>query len=247
MSKLLNISLISGVVTLSLCLTLLYADFNRVNRIKQSKDSQNNLSATESQHQEIEDELVYDEDTVNKLYKDLEYWLKRENWKIADLITGEILLHILNRTEQGWFDIELQQQIPCKEFNKIDKLWLKYSKKRFGFTVQRQVFLKYNESLEGYNEEELKFKDWTTGHKQFATDVGWLKDEKWLKYSELAWNNLEEAPKGHLPIAARFCSFGQKPIMCWGIRTGLRFSLLSRECFIPPEKNSWMKRFWNFD
>ncbi|WP_198012946.1 GUN4 domain-containing protein [Lyngbya sp. PCC 8106] len=208
---------------------------------------QDNLSKAEDKKGELEDELVYDKDKVNKLYKDLEYWLKRENWKIADLITGEILLNILDRTEPGWFDIELQQQIPCKELKKIDKLWLNYSKKRFGFTVQRQVFLKNNESLEGYNQEEIKFKDWTTGHKQFATDVGWLKDEKWLNYSELAWNHLEEAPKGHLPIAARICTFGQGPRMCWGIRTGLRFSLLSRECFIPPENDSWMKRFWSFD
>ncbi len=120
---------------------------------------------------------------TQKLYQDLKYWLKRQNWKIADLITGDILLHILERTEPGWFDIELQQQIPCEDFKKIDKLWLKYSKKRFGFSVQKQVFLKYNESLEGYH-EEIPFENWTPGQKQFATDVGWLKDNKWLKYSE---------------------------------------------------------------
>ncbi|ERT08779.1 GUN4-like family protein [Lyngbya aestuarii BL J] len=167
----------------------------------------------------------------NQLYKELEYWLKRKEWKLADLITGKILLNLVDSTEKGWFDIEAQQQIPCQDINKIDQLWLKYSENRFGFSVQKQVFLKHNNDLQGYN-EPIKFNNWTDGHEQFARDVGWLKEGRWLKYSELVWNNIKNAPKGHLPIGVRVCTFGENPQLCWGIKTGLRFSLLSRQCII---------------
>ncbi|MFM6222650.1 MAG: GUN4 domain-containing protein, partial [Dolichospermum sp.] len=75
---------------------------------------------------------------------------------------------------------------PCADLRTIDKLWVKYSDGRFGFSVQKRIY----QGLGGtrkYNEEI-----WD----KFGDKVGWRKGGSWL-CMDITYD--KKAPEGHLP------------------------------------------------
>ena len=70
----------------------------------------------------------------------------------------------------------------------IDKLWVKYSNGKFGFSVQKQIYQGVGGSKE-YN--------WDY-YKKFADKVGWLEGGEWLLYSE--FNFRWKHNTGHFPL-----------------------------------------------
>lgn len=73
----------------------------------------------------------------------------------------------------------------------IEKLWLKYSKGKFGYTVQRQI----------WNQVTVQ-----QDFERFCRKIGWNIVEngierklKWFGKSEFCYD-LEKAPVGHLPL-----------------------------------------------
>ncbi|MGB3508680.1 MAG: GUN4 domain-containing protein [Microcoleaceae cyanobacterium] len=85
-------------------------------------------------------------------YTKLRDLLAAGNWKEADLETDRVMLKVAGRESEGWFGVEDVDNFSCQEFGTIDKLWVKYSNGKFGFSVQKQIY----QSLGGtndYNEE----------------------------------------------------------------------------------------------
>jgi len=74
---------------------------------------------------------------------------------------------------------------PCEDLRTIDQLWVKYSQGRFGFSVQKKIWLEVGGRVDG--ETECKLGD----------RIGWRKGGKWLDYDELTFN--KQAQQGHLP------------------------------------------------
>jgi eukaryotic-like serine/threonine-protein kinase len=68
----------------------------------------------------------------------------------------------------------------CQHISKIIELWLKYSNGRFGFSVQRQIWLKLD-------------CDWI----KVGVRLGWRVNNRWKEYSELTFSI--HAPKGAFP------------------------------------------------
>ena len=91
------------------------------------------------------------------------------------------------RESEGWLDRESIDNFPCEDLRTINQLWLHYSKGKFGFSVQKEIY----ESLGGTREYNEKV--WN----QFGDRVGWRKGGKWLDYSDLTFNL--NAPQAHLP------------------------------------------------
>jgi serine/threonine protein kinase len=118
-------------------------------------------------------------------YSYLRELLSVGEWKEADEETAQVILKaIKNRNLQlSKNDIE---KFPCTDLRTIDQLWLKYSKGRFGFSVQKRIY-------------ETVGKNYLL----FGERVGWrskdvLAGNRWIMAMELRYST--NAPEGHLPV-----------------------------------------------
>ena len=122
-------------------------------------------------------------------YRDLAKLLKDKKWQEADDKTAEL---ILMAAKCKYLDEKAMEILPPEDLQKINQLWIKYSEKKFGFSVQKEIYEDLGATSE-YNEEL-----WT----KFCDRVGWKKDEDWLYHDEFTFD-LNDAHKGHLPAAVR--------------------------------------------
>jgi len=120
-------------------------------------------------------------------YHKLRDLLSAGEWKEADLETRQVMLQVAGRESGGWQISDLEN-FPCKDLRAIDKLWVKYSNGRFGFSVPKRIWL----------EEGGKMNYQTAC--RMASRVGWRIEQwdLWLRYDDLTWGL--DAPAGHLPI-----------------------------------------------
>ena len=85
---------------------------------------------------EIKAELTALQSNVqDQLYQALETYLQNEQWQEADEETLKVMLKVADREEQGWLDPDSINNFPCEDLRIIDRLWVKYSKGKFGFSV----------------------------------------------------------------------------------------------------------------
>ncbi|MFB2919538.1 GUN4 domain-containing protein [Aerosakkonema funiforme] len=124
--------------------------------------------------------------TTSLDYTQLENLLKLEIWKEADVETRNIMLKASGR-EEGWLDIKSIDSFPCKDLAHINKLWVKYSKGKFGFSVQKSIW----EAVGGSSQATPEI------YNRFGDRVGWRVNKHWLKYDE--YNFTMNSPIGHLP------------------------------------------------
>lgn len=118
-------------------------------------------------------------------YTPLETLLKAQDFQAADQMTLEKLCELagVETTQRKWLYFTEVENFPVTDLQTIDKLWLNYSEGKFGFSVQREIWL----SL-GKNWEKL----WPK--------IGWKSGNNWTRYpNEFIWNL--SAPKGHLPLS----------------------------------------------
>jgi serine/threonine protein kinase len=120
-------------------------------------------------------------------YSQLKELLAAGKWQEADEETTKTMLRITGRENDGWLEESEISSFPCADLRTIDKLWLKYSQGRFGFSVQKRLY----QSLGGTRSFQQQI--WDT----FGDTVGWRKSQKWMYYNELNFNI--NAPSAHLP------------------------------------------------
>ena len=108
-------------------------------------------------------------------YRKLRDLLKAKKWKEADEETRVKILKVANRESEGWLRVEDAENFSCQDLGTIDKLWVKYSNGKFGFSVQKQIYQGMGGS------KEFNWDD----YEKLGDKVGWRKGGKWLNYSEL--------------------------------------------------------------
>jgi hypothetical protein len=122
-------------------------------------------------------------DSLKELfYAQLNNSLSTKNWRAADEITWQLILFIANAEETGrLYNIE---KISCSELKKIDELWVKNSNGRFGFSIQKKIWLKTGNRL-GIKPSDWDEKD-RRNYYSFASAVGWYNEEKqeWMQRSD---------------------------------------------------------------
>ncbi|PSB04961.1 GUN4 domain-containing protein [Merismopedia glauca] len=123
-------------------------------------------------------------------YTRLSDLLAAEKWKEADEETARVMIQASGHEERDWLDEVDMQRFPSKDLQTIDELWFKYSNGRFGFSVQKQIWLSVGGQPRYYDAEI---------YNKFGEHVGWyIKDKnEWLKWSEHTFSL--DAPQGHLP------------------------------------------------
>ncbi|MGB0560887.1 MAG: GUN4 domain-containing protein [Spirulinaceae cyanobacterium] len=115
-------------------------------------------------------------------YFPLAHYLQTGDLRAADRET----YRVMDRVMGGW-SLQGIKDFPCQDLRVIDQLWLKYSQGKFGFSVQKQIWVEVGGKLD------------------YAED---------LDSAETAWSELYElvnwrtvrygltAPRGHLPVTA---------------------------------------------
>jgi len=117
------------------------------------------------------------------------------DFKAADQFTRDALIQIAGEgaRKRGYVYFTEVKGLPQADMATIEKLWLKYSKGKFGFTVQRAI---WNQVTVGRDFE------------RFCRKIGWNMMEngierklKWFGNSEFTYD-LDKAPTGHLPLTS---------------------------------------------
>jgi hypothetical protein len=150
-------------------------------------------------------------------YTKLRDLLANQKWQEADQETAKAMLKVAGRDDfLREKDID---NFPCEDLRTIDRLWLKFSNGKFGFSVQKEIY----QQLGGTREFDLEI--W----RKFGDTVGWRDDGgRWKTRKELNWRRplRDNTPGGHLPYVSGFrLRFRSPPVVT---REGGRWALLSR-------------------
>ena len=149
------------------------------------------------------------------LYQQLESFLKNAQWKEADKETDRLMLQIAGKEANQWLNKEDIQNFPCEDLRAIDKLWVGYSKGKFGFSVQKKVWMDCG-GIPGEYDYDAYIK--------FADRVGWRRSRNWLSYNELTFL-IDGSEKAHLPFLG--VPLGRRRLKV-DMDLGRRVSLFSR-------------------
>lgn len=159
-------------------------------------------SAFTSSIADDEDDLSSDKGIDYTKLRDL---LESGRWREADEETLVAMCRATEREQEGFLRFEDFENFPCVDLRTIDQLWLKYSNGSFGFSVQKQLYLKSGGKLDR--------KDYGQAWNAFGNRVSWRAQRKWLWYYGLTFES--SAPLGHLP-AAWVCGSLSISMLDWG-------------------------------
>ncbi|QSV62754.1 MAG: hypothetical protein HEQ26_08285 [Dolichospermum sp. DL01] len=147
--------------------------------------------------------IVYYESLKTHLLNELDYLMQQNRWKDADLKNFQFILVSAKKEQKGDLelndikkfiqkgDLELNdiKKFNCKDLQKVDKLWVKNSKGKFGYSVQKRIWKETGNSLD-FDWKKETFTKWSNeGYDGFIERVGWKKGKEkggdWMRYDEL--------------------------------------------------------------
>ncbi|MBD1809953.1 GUN4 N-terminal ARM-like repeat domain-containing protein [Microcoleus sp. FACHB-SPT15] len=118
-------------------------------------------------------------------YTTLQQLLVKQDFLAADRLTLEKLCELAGSTalQRKWLYFSEVDNFPIADLQTINTLWLIHSQGKFGFSVQRELWLSLSKNWE---------KLWPK--------IGWKTGNNWTRYpNEFTWDL--SAPRGHLPLS----------------------------------------------
>jgi hypothetical protein len=118
-------------------------------------------------------------------YTTLQKLLARQEFQAADKLTTEKLCELAgaDAVQRKWIYFTEVEQLPQIDLQTIDTLWKLHSEGKFGFSIQREMWLGM-----GKNWDKLWVK------------IGWKDGNNWTRYpGSFTWDLT--APRGHLPLS----------------------------------------------
>lgn len=118
-------------------------------------------------------------------YARLQQLLAEQDFQAADRMTLQKLCELagIEAVQRKWLYFTDVENFTITDLQTINTLWLVYSEGKFGFSVQREIWLGLGKSWE-----------------KFWPKIGWKSGNSWTRYpNEFTWNLT--APKGHLPLS----------------------------------------------
>ncbi|MGK7918421.1 MAG: GUN4 domain-containing protein [Trichodesmium sp.] len=143
-------------------------------------------------------------------YSKLQDLLATGKWREADQETARLMFKITNQKAGDRLKISSIDNFPCTDLRTINQLWVNYSKGKFGFSVQREIWENF-----GTQTNYLTYE-------KFGDRLGWHSILGWTNYDNLIFD-LEKAPDGHLP--AMLAMTGN---WVWFMELGKLFSALAK-------------------
>ncbi|PSB03963.1 hypothetical protein C7B76_32300, partial [filamentous cyanobacterium CCP2] len=156
----------------------------------------NELAPTELQDSRSRLSSPEELESLPSEYRELEAALKTKNWQEADRATLALMLKLSDRETEGWLDLAAIESFPCKELNRIDRLWNDASQGKFSFSKQLQIYS--NPTPPKPRFLRLYGDDYERAL-VFSEEVGWWRSgaEFYKYYNQLAFE--AEAQPGHFP------------------------------------------------
>lgn len=114
-------------------------------------------------------------------YSTLRDLLKAGDWRAADEETYKTMIQAVGKSPGDYFTPHELLTFPCADLHTIDRLWVKYSQGKFGFSVQKQIYVDCGAKLDG---EYPGDKIW----EEFCDRVGWRRDGEYVSYNDLQAN-----------------------------------------------------------
>lgn len=118
-------------------------------------------------------------------YAPLQELLQQGQFQAADRLTLQLMCQAAGAqaTQRGWLYFTEVDQLPIADLQTLDRVWRQASGDRFGFSIQRQIWLGLGKTWD---------KLWPA--------IGWKQDNHWTRYpDEFTWDL--SAPRGHLPLS----------------------------------------------
>jgi GUN4-like/ARM-like repeat domain, GUN4-N terminal len=118
-------------------------------------------------------------------YSSLQDLLVRQEFQAADRVTLEKMCELAGASavQRKWLYFTEAEKLPTLDLRTINTLWQVYSEGKFGFSVQRELWVSTGNQWEAL---------WGL--------IGWKSGNNWTRYpQEFTWNL--SAPKGHLPLS----------------------------------------------
>ena len=118
-------------------------------------------------------------------YQPLQQLLAEQDFQSADSLTRQKLRQLAGEAalKRKWLYFTEVEQFPVSDLHTINQLWWIYSEGKFGFSVQRRIWLSLGKDFS---------KLWSK--------IGWKTGNSWTQYPQgFTWDL--SAPKGHLPLS----------------------------------------------
>ncbi|BAZ39450.1 WD-40 repeat protein [Calothrix sp. NIES-4101] len=142
---------------------------------------------------------AYAQSLKEHLLNELDYLMRERRWREADIKNYQFLLTSAGREDFLRLD-DIKSKRLCGDLKKLDELWVDNSKGRFGYSVQKKIYLSFKNSLD-FDWEKEEWKTWNSeGYNDFLESVGWKKkgENSIVNRKELPMN-LSESMEGELP------------------------------------------------
>ncbi len=118
-------------------------------------------------------------------YQPLQKLLAQQDFQAADVMTLQKMCELAGAAavDRKWIYFTEVVNLPVVDLLTLDRLWLMASEGKFGFSVQRRLWLSLG-------------KDFT----KLWGKIDWKSDNTWTRYpTEFTWDL--SAPQGHLPLS----------------------------------------------
>ncbi|XHX78715.1 MAG: GUN4 domain-containing protein [Stenomitos frigidus ULC029] len=118
-------------------------------------------------------------------YMPLQQLLAEQNFQAADQLTLQKMCEVVGAAavQRKWLYFTEIEQFPIADLQTLNALWLAHSEGRFGFSIQRELWLSVG-------------KNWD----QLWSKIGWRSGSTWTRYPQgFTW--VLSAPRGHLPLS----------------------------------------------
>lgn len=128
-------------------------------------------------------------------FQKLEELLSSGEWREADEETYRIMIRTVGKDEGQLFERKDLENFPCEELRELDRLWVRNSNGKWGFSVQKRIWIECG-SPTTYND------DW----EKFGERVGWRRRETfeargWIfSLAEDFLYDPSSSVSGHLPL-----------------------------------------------
>lgn len=118
-------------------------------------------------------------------YLPLQKLLAVQDFQAADRITIQKMCELAGpaAVQRKWLYFTEVENFPATDLQTINSLWIIHSEGKFGFSVQREIWLGLAKNWDNLWEK-----------------IAWKKGNNWTRYPhEFTWNL--NAPRGHLPLS----------------------------------------------